>query len=74
MGEWHSDQYGCTKLLFTHTTQNLSKALLGAIRNRNCWIVSWFAVCQLRFTRSWSACFAARLAASSALLRSCLAF
>ena len=26
------DQYGCSKLLFTHVTQDLSKALLGASR------------------------------------------
>ena len=26
------DQYGCTKLLFTHVTQDLSKALFGALR------------------------------------------
>ena len=30
MVERHSDQYGCTELLFTHATQDLSKALLGA--------------------------------------------
>ena len=46
MGERHSDQYGsCTKLLFTHATQDLSKALLGPSRNRNCWFVSYD--CQL---------------------------
>ena len=26
------DQYGCTKLLFTHVTQDLSKALFAALR------------------------------------------
>ena len=45
MGERHSDQYGCTKQLFTHAIQDLSKALLGASRNRNCWFVSYG--CQL---------------------------
>ena len=45
MGERHSDQYGCTKLLFTHATQDLGKALLEASRNRNCWFVSYD--CQL---------------------------
>ena len=46
MGERRLDQYGCTKLLFTHATQDLSKALLGASYNRNyCWFVSYD--CQL---------------------------
>ena len=45
MGGRRSDQYGCTKLLFTHATQDLSKALLGASRNRDCWFVSYD--CQL---------------------------
>ena len=45
MGGRHVDQYGCTKLFFTHATQDLSKALLGASRNRNCWLVSYD--CQL---------------------------
>ena len=78
MGGRHSDQYGCTKLLFTHDTQDLSKALLGASHNSDCWFVSndcqlicWFVNYD---TLSWNACFAARLAASSTLLRSSLAF
>ena len=55
MGERHSDQYGCTKLLFIHATLDLSKALLGASRNRNCLVcqlrlLAGLLVCQLRFT------------------------
>ena len=45
MGGRHLDQYGYTKLLFTHATQELSKALLGASRNRDWWFVSYD--CQL---------------------------
>ena len=45
MSGWRWDQYACTKLLFTHTTQDLSKALLGASRNLDCWFVSYD--CQL---------------------------
>ena len=41
MGGWHSDQYGCTKLIFTNATQDLSKALPGASRNRDSWFVSY---------------------------------
>ena len=47
MGGRHSDQHRCTKLLFTDDTQDLSKPLLEASRNLDCWfaatIVSWFA-------------------------------
>ena len=32
MSGQHLDQYGCTKLLFTHVTQDLSKVLFGALR------------------------------------------
>ena len=83
-GEQHSYQYGYTKLLFTQATQDLSKVLLGARRylglaaiataGLSATIVGWFAGLSATIYTSWSACFAARLAASSALLRSCLAF
>ena len=43
---------------------------LGLVAIATAGLSAGLLVCQLRFTRSWSVCFAARLAASSALLRS----